>query len=255
MLGMKVDSIHEKPQENKASPVKLLSWLGQHELSVLVAVALIIAGLWLSVELADGVIDGDTQQADEMLLMWLREKGEPEEPIGPRWVEEMMRDLTSLGGSGILVLIVTAVTLFYLIQGRYREMLLMITVVVGAALISSFLKGVFDRPRPELFAGGRYLNAASFPSGHSMLAATTYLTLGIIVSQLMSRNRLKAFILILALFIAALVGFTRVYLGVHWPSDVLAGWAIGVVWAMFTWLVFRWLRQRGAVEEEPVESD
>lgn len=233
---------------SKSFPHKILSWIGRHELVVLLAFVFIVGGVWLTAVLADGVADGQTQEVDLAVLMALREGGDAGNPLGPPWVEEMMRDFTALGGTGILTLIVIAVSLYYAIQGRYKEILILITAVVGAYLLSYFLKGLFDRPRPQFIPDGDYVYAASFPSGHALLAATTYLTLGIIVAQLMPRSRLKAFALLLAFFVMILVGFSRMYLGVHWPTDVLAGWIIGSVWAIMCWLVVRWLRHRGVVK-------
>jgi undecaprenyl-diphosphatase len=226
--------------------MNILSWIGRHELAVLLAFALIVGGIWLTIELAGEVVSGETEEVDLALIMMLREGGETDNPIGPFWFESLMRDYTALGGTGILVIIVLAVTSFYVIQGRYREMLFLLTAVIGATLLSIILKDVFGRPRPQLIPDGIYYTSASFPSGHALLAAATYLTLGTILAELMPRNRLKAFVLLLAFFLMILVGFTRVYLGVHWPTDVLAGWTIGSVWATICWLVFRWLRRREA---------
>lgn len=237
------DGVNHRPL-----PIRLLSWIGQHELAVLLSFILIVGGVLATTRIADEVVAGRTHEADTAILMALREGEDADNPLGPPWVEEMMRDITSLAGTGILILIVTAVTCFYLVQGRYKEMLVLLTAVVGAYLLSYTLKGLFDRPRPQFIPEGNYVYTASFPSGHALLAATTYLTLGIILSQLMPRRRLKAFVLLLAFFIMILVGFTRVYLGVHWPTDVLAGWMIGGVWALICWLVVRWLRRRGSVE-------
>lgn len=241
---------------DKSFPINILSWIGRHEFSVLIAFTIIVGGLWLTIALADGVLEGDTQETDMALLMLLREGEDADNPIGPAWVEYLMRDFTALGGTGFLVLIVTAITVFYLIQGRYKEMMFLLVAVLGAYLLSTFLKGIFDRPRPEFVPPGSYTYSASFPSGHALLAAATYLTLGSIVSQLAPRYRLKAFIFLLSIFIMVLVGFTRLYLGVHYPTDVLAGWAIGSVWAMVCWLTFRWLRHReaGFVSSETSKS-
>jgi len=243
--------VKEKKVEKKPIFVRPLSWIGQHELSVLIAVILIIGGLWLAVELADGVLDGNIQNLDMDLIMSLREGEDADNPIGPPWVEEMMRDFTSLGGTGILVLIVVAVTFYHLIQARYKEMFFLLLAVVGAFILSYVLKGFFDRPRPQFIPEGEYVFTASFPSGHALLSAATYLTLGIIVAELMDRNRLKAFILMFAFLIMIIVGFSRVYLGVHWPSDVLAGWALGMVWAIVIWLIFRTLRAIGNLDDQP----
>lgn len=233
----------------KPLPVRAMSWIGQHELAVILAFALIVGGLLFTVELADGVAEGDTEAVDMALLMMLREGSDADNPLGPPWLEEMMRDFTALGGTGILLLVVTAVTVYYLLLGRYKEMLVMITAVLGAYLLSYYLKELFGRPRPQFVSEGVYEYTASFPSGHALLAATVYLTIASIVSQIMRPNRLKAFVLLLGFSVMILVGFTRVYLGVHWPTDVLAGWVIGAVWAAVIWLVFRWLRRQQALDD------
>jgi undecaprenyl-diphosphatase len=233
--------------DSKTFPINILSWIGRHEFTVLFVLALIFGGIWLTVELADEVTEGETQDIDETLLMALREGADTNNPIGPPWLESLMRDFTSLGGAGILAFIVLAITIFYLIQGQYKEMLFLLTAVMGAYLISYLMKDFFGRARPQFVASGTYFSFTSFPSGHALLATTTYLTLGSIVAELMSRNRLKAFVLLLAIFLALVVGFTRVYLGVHWPTDVLAGWVIGSVWAMICWLGLRLLRRRRIV--------
>jgi undecaprenyl-diphosphatase len=230
--------------DHKAPDFPLLKWIGLHELTLLLSFVFVIGGIWMMAMLADGVADGRTQEFDLALMMSLREKGDADNPIGPPWVEEMMRDFTSLGGTGILVLVVASTAIYYLIQGRYKGMAILVVAVVGAFVLSYFLKGLFDRPRPEFIPAGAYKYSASFPSGHALLAASTYLTLGGIVAQLLRRNRFKAYVLLLATFIVILVGFTRVYLGVHWPTDVLAGWVIGSVWALLWWQIVHWLRRR-----------
>jgi undecaprenyl-diphosphatase len=250
-LDSKLDN-HGSSQ--KPWPIATLTWLGGHELAVMVGVTLVIAGVWLVIVLAGGVVDGRTSEIDMAILMALREGGDPNNPLGPPWVEEMMRDFTALGGTGLLTLIVGAIALYYVIQGRNREMLVLITAVAGAYLLSYVLKGLFDRPRPEFIPPSEYLYTASFPSGHALLAASTYLTLAGILAQLLPRRRLKAYVLILALFVVLLVGFSRLYLGVHWPSDVLAGWLIGSVWAIAWWLAVRWLRRRGRLSTLSVKD-
>lgn len=246
-------NIRDRLPDSSTFPINILSWIGRYEFTILLVFALIIGGTWVVVELADEVAEGDTQNTDEALLMALREGADTNNPIGPPWVESLMRDFTALGGAGILTFIVLSVAIFYVIQGKYREMLFLLVAVVGAYLISYALKDFFGRARPQFVASGTYYSFTSFPSGHALLAAATYLTLGSIVAELMTRNRLKAFVLLLALFLAVLVGFTRVYLGVHWPSDVLAGWVIGAVWAMICWLGVRFLRRREAVTPATVD--
>lgn len=225
-----------------------LRQLGRHEWTILVAVVLIIGGLWLTEVVAEEVTEGTTHEIDRTILLSLREADDPDDPLGPRWFEVMIRDFTSLGGTAVLVLIVVAASGYLFIMRDYRTLLVLLLAVIGGTLISNFLKGMFDRPRPDIFLEPLYTYNASFPSGHALLAAATYLTLGGFLAEVQTRLRLKAFILLLSIFVTLIVGFSRVYLGVHWPSDVLAGWTIGAVWALLCWLIARWLRNRTPAE-------
>ena len=164
--------------------------------------------------------------------------------------------MTALGGVTVLVL-VTLSSIVYLVMARRPRMALLVLVsVVGAQLLSTALKHGFDRPRPELVPHGSYVYTASFPSGHAAMAAVTYLTLGALLARAQPERRLKAFILGLAILITLLVGFSRVYLGVHWPTDVLAGWTLGAGWAALVGMVARMLQARGAIRgADPLQSD
>jgi undecaprenyl-diphosphatase len=115
------------------------------------------------------------------------------------------------------------------------------------------LKYSIDRDRPALVPHGSVVYTASFPSGHSMLAASTYLTMGALLARVQRRRRIKAYILMVAITATLLVGISRVYLGVHWPTDVIAGWTAGTGWALLCWLLARWLQAHGAVENEKGE--
>ena len=115
-------------------------------------------------------------------------------------------------------------------------------------LLSFVLKAAFDRPRPELVPHLMRAYFSSFPSGHSMMSAVVYGTLGSILTTLVQHRGLKLYFLLLAATLAGLVGISRVYLGVHYPTDVLAGWAAGLAWATFCWLLGRSLKRTGAIE-------
>jgi undecaprenyl-diphosphatase len=126
--------------------------------------------------------------------------------------------------------------------------------VVGGMIVADLLKDLFQRPRPEIVPHLAYASSTSFPSGHSMMSAVTYLTLGAILARSHDRRAVKAFFLLVAALICFLVGVTRVYLGVHWPTDVLAGWTAGAVWALLCWVTARWLQSRRTLEREAERS-
>jgi undecaprenyl-diphosphatase len=220
------------------------------ELPVLLVLASCSACIWLFITVADGVRAGGSREFDEWLLLALRSGTDKADPVGPRWVEEMARDFTGLGGVAILTLI-TAVSIGYLLLMRKRYAALFVGVaVVGGILLSTLFKAVYDRPRPDLVAHLSQVYTSSFPSGHSMMAAITYLTLGALLARLHEDWSIRIFLMSTAILLTILVGASRVYLGVHWPTDVLAGWAAGAAWAMLCWLAALWFQNRGVVENE-----
>lgn len=199
--------------------------------------------------LASEVSAGDSARLDRLLLLSLRDPSNPDDPLGPRWLEEMGRDMSALGGVAVLSLASLAVVGYLALTRRPRAALFVTTAVVGGALVSGLLKQIYERPRPDLVRHLSYVTSASFPSGHSMLAAAVYLTIGALLARTEKSLLLKAYFLTGAMLIILLVGVSRVYLGVHWPSDVVAGWAAGAGWAALCWLSARWLQRRGLLEQ------
>jgi undecaprenyl-diphosphatase len=215
----------------------------------LLAMLIVVGGVWGFIELADEVREGQTQRFDEWAVRALRDNDNPDNPIGPRWLEEAARDLTGLGGVTVLALVTLAVTGHLLLAGKRHAVVFLIIAVVGGLVLSTVLKHLFDRARPDLVKHLSHVYTSSFPSGHSMLSAVVYLTLGSLLMRLAPKRRLKLFYLGVAMTLTFLVGVSRVYMGVHWPTDVLAGWTAGLVWALICWLAARALQRRGAVEE------
>lgn len=216
--------------------------------AALLVLALLAGGLWAFIELADEVLEGETHAVDEAILVALRTPGDLSDPLGPGWLEEMMRDFTALGGTGVLTLLTIAAVGFLLVAKAPRVALAVALAIGGGILLSTLLKSGFDRPRPELVPHGSIVYTASFPSGHSMMSATVYLTLAALVSRVLRRRRLRVYLVGLAVVLTLLVGFSRVYLGVHWPTDVLAGWTVGAVWALLASLVMLRLQLRRSIE-------
>jgi undecaprenyl-diphosphatase len=181
-------------------------------------------------------------------MLALRESHDLNDPLGPAWVEQAALDVTSLGGTTVLVLLTLAAVGFMLLIRKWGAAIFVVVSILGGTLLSSFLKTWFDRPRPDLVPHAVEVTSASFPSGHAMLAMTTYLTLGAVLAEVEERRRIKVYILTWAVLLALLVGASRVYLGVHWPTDVLAGWCIGSAWALLCGCVALWLGRRGVIE-------
>ncbi len=205
---------------------------------------------WGFIEVADEVVEGESHATDSRLILALRNANDLSDPLGPHWVEELGRDLTALGGVGVLTLLTLSVAGYLWLIGKVRAMVLMLGAIGSGLLVSTLLKQTFDRSRPDLVPHNSQVYTASFPSGHSMMAAITYLTLAALIARVVPNRATKVYFLALAVIVTISVGMSRVYLGVHWPSDVLAGWAVGASWALLFWLITRLLQHKGEVEKE-----
>jgi undecaprenyl-diphosphatase len=216
----------------------------------LTSLALIILGLGLFafIGIADEVLEGDTLRFDRWLLLAMRVSGDPGDPLGPAWVEEMFRDFTALGGTGVLGLLTVASVGYLWQMGLRRVAVFLVMAIVSGLLLSLALKTGFHRPRPDLVSHGARIYTSSFPSGHSMLSAVVYLTGGALLAVVHTARRVRVYLIGCSILATLLVGVSRVYLGVHWPSDVLAGWAAGAAWAAACWLMAQWFQERGRIE-------
>ncbi|WP_051243901.1 phosphatase PAP2 family protein [Azohydromonas australica] len=222
-----------------------------HVLAALIAAA---AGLWAFIALSDEVREGGLHTLDRTILLAMRNPADPSDPLGPRWFEEFMRDLTGLGGHGVLGLLLLAVASFLVLAGLRRTAGSVLAACLSGAVLSALLKDLFARPRPDLVPHGAYVLSPSFPSGHALLSALVYLTLAALVSRHLGQRRLKLHVITVAVLLTMLVGISRVYLGVHWPSDVLAGWAIGAAWALGWWGIAQMLATRPGARPAETEA-
>ncbi len=223
-----------------------LQWLG-------LLLALVVCSLGF-VALADEILEQETQSFDETVVRMLRRAEDPATPIGPAWLRIAALDLTALGGGTVLTLVTLTVCGFLALVRHFRSLLLVLGSTVGGGLLNAALKGLFARPRPTVVPHLAEVSSASFPSGHAMLSAIVYLTLGALLVQLTERHRLKAYVLGVAVLLTFLVGLTRVYLGVHYLTDVLGGWVAGLAWALLCAVVVRAVKRRSAALRQEVRT-
>jgi undecaprenyl-diphosphatase len=204
--------------------------------------------------LADEIIEKETQSFDDAVVLALRRADDPSVSIGPAWLRESARDVTALGSATVLTLVVLAVCGFLALVRHFRSLLLVLGSTLGGAVLNALLKDAFARPRPTVVPHLTQASSSSFPSGHAMLSAIVYLTLGALLAQLTERRRLKLYVVGVSLALTFLVGLTRVFLGVHYLTDVLGGWMAGLAWALCTALLARRAKQRSPALQEEVRK-
>ena len=196
-------------------------------------------------ELTDDVREGETGEFDRWAVQSFRRADDPAQPIGPAWVREVGLDFTALGSHAIILLVVASVAAFLALKRQWRVMWLVIVASIGAMALSVAAKHVVDRDRPDVVPHLREVTTPSFPSGHATLAAAVYLTLGAVLAQVVHGRWTRAYCLLLPMAVVFVVGLSRVYLGVHYPTDVLGGWALGLAWALVCWSIAHYLKDRG----------
>lgn len=219
------------------------------EIGATIALGIIALGALLFAFIADETFEGETRGFDESILLALREPGDPANPIGPVWLEHAVADITALGGYVILTLLVAGVAIYVFVAGKRGSALLVVGAVGSGTVLSETLKLGFARPRPDLVAHLAEVQSASFPSGHAMISAIAYLTLGVLLTRVHEKRRTKFLVMTYAVTLTLLIGLSRIYLGVHWPTDVLAGWALGAAWSSLWWLLAWWLERRGKIDK------
>ena len=199
--------------------------------------------------IADAVLAGATTTLDQAIILMFRGGTDNlSGPIGPPWVREMARDITSLGSVAVLG-IVSAIVVAYLFLTRSRAAAVLVLVaVLGGVGVNSVLKIHFARPRPDLFVPAAKVFTASFPSGHATFSAITYMTLAALLARMTTSRRLRYYFVTVAVVLTFMIGASRVYLGVHYPTDILAGWCIGSAWALMCWAIMTRLQQQGRID-------
>jgi undecaprenyl-diphosphatase len=230
--------------------------LERRELGWLIAGLGVCLLLWGFLALASEVMEGDTTTLDTKILVSLRKTDDPSRPVGPEWIETALLDLTAIGGPTVLGLVVLSVVGFLALQGRYRTALVVLITAASGEIATSAMKNIFLRPRPTVVPHLRDVASTSFPSGHAMESAIIYLTLGAMLMRIVEGRLTKLYCIGMAIFVTFLVGVSRVYLGVHYPTDVIGGWIFGFFWASLCWLVSQRFEEETGVAEErekPVE--
>jgi undecaprenyl-diphosphatase len=235
-------------------PQFLQQLLRRIESRALILVIGAAGGFWAFFNIAGEMTEGETQAIDKRILLALRNPANPGEPIGSRSFQEAMRDVTALGGVTVMTLVAIVGVLAFLMHGRRWHAAILAATILLADLSSEGLKTLYGRPRPDLAPHGSYVYSASFPSGHSTLSAATFLTLAMLISSLQPNRGTKIMTYVLAVLLVLGIGFSRVYLGVHWPSDVLAGWCLGGAWALAAWTVLLKAPGRQALADRAIED-
>jgi undecaprenyl-diphosphatase len=218
---------------------------GHHHPPVAIMWGLAIGGIAVFFAMAYAVSKGFTEGIDRAVLLALRDPQNLSDAWGPAWFEETATELTTLGGYPILVTL-TVLVMAVLVLMRHRAAAgFLCAALLGGMALSTGLKFLFARPRPDLVEHLDRTFTSSFPSGHATVSMLAYLTLAAIAVRFVPRHSVRVFILWAAFALAMIIGASRVYLGVHWPSDVLAGWAVGISWASLCWLVAHYWTIRG----------
>jgi undecaprenyl-diphosphatase len=203
---------------------------------LIVALGVILVCVAFFAMLANVVMAGGTQAADDAVLLWMNQHESPE-------LTDVALNVTALG-AGMVVWLVVIVASVFLWSSRHRWSAALLWVsILGSGLINSVMKLFFNRPRPQLFPWrAPYAGLSSFPSGHSMTSMVCYATLAYLVARLEPNRFLRRFTFGVAVLIVGMIGLSRMYLGVHYPTDVLAGFTMGLAWASFSALFIEALR-------------
>lgn len=189
--------------------------------------------LWLGHEIRDG----DAADIDRALMLAMRVPGDPARPLGPEWLPSAVRDVTALGSSTVLTLVVALTASFLALRRRFGSAGLVLASTILGGVAVTLVKALVARTRPDLVQQLMVETSNSFPSGHAANSAIVYLTLAALLFPVVREWRMRLFILAAAMLLVGMIGISRVYLGVHWPTDVVAGWAFGSLWALLWWAI------------------
>jgi undecaprenyl-diphosphatase len=217
--------------------------------------AALSGGILLFVYLTGEVLEGSTKGFDEAILLALRQPSDLSIPIGPGWLTHAVKDITSLGGTTVLTIMTVLVTIYLLLDRRRAIAIFVLASVLGGWALSAALKLSVARARPDIVPHLVEVNDLSFPSGHAMVSAVTYLTLAALISGTRRYRSTRIFIVGAGILLTLMIGMSRVYLGVHYPTDVLGGWCAGATWALGCWIIARRFISLSRGTDGPVQTD
>jgi undecaprenyl-diphosphatase len=214
----------------------------------LISILMIACLLFAFGFVAQIVAEGRSSAFDHKIILALRDPGNPSTPIGPAWAQEAARDVTALGSIVVLVVITFAVSGYLFLTRKHPAAWLILVTVFGGIALNDLLKLAFARPRPDFVSPAARVFTSSFPSGHASLSAITYLTIAALLARSQSSFKVGLYFIVLGALLTMVIGISRIYLGVHYPTDVLGGWCIGTAWAMGCWVLMVWLQHGGRVQ-------
>jgi undecaprenyl-diphosphatase len=221
-----------------------LDWLRAKDLRLVAILAAIGALVFAFIKIGRSVSGGGTTGFDEAILLALRDA--PDDPIGPPSLTAAVMHISALGSGAVTGLIVLITTLFFAVSKHYRYALLMLACSLGTLAGMALLKEFYERERPTVVTHIDPPGGHSFPSGHSMISAALYMTLAVLIARTLKTRRQRVFVVAMGAIVMMMIGVTRLYLGVHYPTDVLAGWTAGLLWALVCGLIVEWFGKRGA---------
>jgi undecaprenyl-diphosphatase len=214
---------------------------GGNEMMFLGGILAFCLCVWLFLSVAGWVTHGSFQQAEVHWMRALRNPADPSRLIGPWWFVGVVRDVSALGSAVVVIMLSVFCTGYFLLRQQWGHAAFLAVTVLGGYVLNQALKSNYSRVRPEVVPHLAEVSSASFPSGHSMVSSLVYLTLGALLAQTAPRRREKIYSMAAAALLTLLIGVSRVALGVHYPTDVLAGWSAGTAWALACLLIaWRW---------------
>lgn len=227
----------------------IVASLLKREARLIIAFIVVALALLAVIHLGSEIREDGTSNFDRWLILALREPGDLGRPIGPAWLRPMFVDITALGGVTALTLLTTTVIGYLLVAKKYGTAALLAAATISGTLVGQALKFTFERARPTIVPRFVDIHSLSYPSGHAVNSAVVFLSLGALLARAEPVRRMRGYILSMAILFTILIGFSRVYVGVHWPTDVIAGWVIGGSWALLWWAITLRLQQTHRIEE------